>query len=86
MYQKARLDREAGEDDSDVDDDWPSSEDEVETQRTQHYQDDLPEHQHRYGYNHETIRYPIHDDPQVHSCWLQRLNGDYNFPERIVPE
>ena len=48
MYQKARLDREAGEDESDVDDDWPSSEDEVENQRHQHYQDDLPEHEHCY--------------------------------------
>ena len=86
MYQKARLDREAGEDESDVDDDWPSSEDEAESQRPQHYQDDLPEHQHRYGYNHETIRYPIYDDPEVHSSWLKRLNGEYNFPERIVPE
>ena len=87
MYQKKKLDRQVGDHDGDMDDDWPSSEEEVESQRTEHYQDDLPmdDHHHRYGYNHEPIQYPIHDDPEVQSCWLKRLNGDYNFPDKIFP-
>ena len=85
MYLSEKHDRQA-EDDVSHEDDWPSSGEECEGQRIDHYQDDLPfeDYNHRYGYNTETILYPIHDDPRIHAVWLQRANGKYEFPAIIT--
>ena len=82
MYEKNKLDRQTNNDDMEDNDDWPSSDEEVEGQRVQHYQD---ENIQRYGYNTETIVYPIQDDPLVQTLWLERVRGNYSFPDKIIP-
>jgi hypothetical protein len=88
MYEKRKIDRQTdnadNDDDMADDDDWPSSDEEVEGQRVQHYQDN--DNNQQYGYNVETILYPIQDDPNVQTSWLERVNGNYSFPDKIIPE
>ena len=54
----------------------------MEGLRVQHYQD---ENIYRYGHNSETILYPIQDDPHLQTSWLQRVQGIYSFPDKIIP-
>ena len=82
MYERHKIDRQTNNDDMADDDDWPSSDEEVEGQRVQHYQD---ENIQQYGHNSETIMYPIQDDPTVHTLWIQRVRGIYSFPDKIIP-
>lgn len=88
LYSKQRLDRKSGDHDCDRDDDWPSSDEEVEHQKVDHYEDNLAldDHCHRFGYNHELIQYPIHKNPEFQSLFLKRLQGEYDFPSKIVAE
>ena len=73
LYSKQRLDRKSGDHDCDRDDDWPSSDEEVEHQKVDHYEDNLAldDHCHRFGYNHELIQYPIHKNPEFQSFFFK---------------
>ena len=82
MYEKHKLDRQTNNDDMADNDDWPSSDEEVEGLRVEHYQD---ENIQQYGHNLEPIVYPIQNDPHLQTLWLQRVRGTYSFPDRIIP-
>ena len=46
----------------------------------------MDKHQKIYGYNFESIRFPFKDDPQMQVRWLERLRGQYEFPDKFVSE
>ena len=52
------------------------------------YWDSLPEREHQkmYGYNFKEIPFPIKDDKTFQSKYLQRLQGNHNFPDKLIPE
>ena len=39
-----------------------------------------------YGYNFKEIPFPIKDDKTFQSKYLQRLQGNHNFPDKLIPE
>ena len=38
-----------------------------------------------YGYNFKPIPYPFCDSPQLGHLWLERMSGQVNIPDRLVP-
>ena len=59
-----------------------------ESGRSINYWEPLPidKHQHLYGYNFDNIPYPFKKDSAFQIKWLERLKGNYNFPDKMVPE
>ena len=53
----------------------------------EHYLKPLPKHIHGYlyGYNYSPIRYPFSESSRQQSVWLERLNGQVNVPQKLVP-
>lgn len=51
-------------------------------------QEPLPiaKHQKLYGYNFQPIKFPFKDDPEFQAMWLERLAGNYNFPDELIAE
>ena len=46
----------------------------------------VDKHQKLYGHNFEKITYPFKNDANLQGNWLERLRGNYNFPEVLIPE
>ena len=40
----------------------------------------------KYGYNLTRIVYPFKMDPETKETWIKRLDGNYDLPQRIIPE
>ena len=60
----------------------------ADNRKDENYWDNLSveEHQKAYGYNFKAIPFPIKDDRDFQSKWLQRLQGNYDFPDKLVPQ
>ena len=52
-----------------------------------HYMEPLPRHVHGYlyGYNYSPILYPFSESSRQQAVWLERLNGQVNLPNKLVP-
>ena len=71
----------------------PGSENDVnsggtDNRKDANYWDNLStdEHQKAYGYNFKEIPFPIKDDKEFQTKWLRRIQGNYDFPDKFVPQ
>ena len=48
--------------------------------------DSIKQHQKLFGYNFEKLPYPIKENKEFQKKWIERINGNYNFPPVFVPE
>ena len=46
----------------------------------------IDKHQKLYGHNFEHITYPFKNDVNLQEKWLDRIRGNYNLPEMLIPE
>ena len=60
----------------------------ADSRKDANYWDNLPaaEHQKAYGYNFKDIPFPVKDDKDFQTKWLQRLQGNFDFPDKLAPQ